>query len=81
MLAVAQDAEVPRDAAVGLQDDPRQDLLAIVEAETPEVERIASPMPQARWSVSRSCAATPRAKYSSSLAMLVVGVPMSRTSG
>ena len=79
MLGVAQDAEVTGDAAVRLKHDPGQDLLAIVQAEALEVERVQADA-QARWSVSRSCAATPRAKYSSSFAMLVVGVPMSRSS-
>ena len=38
MLAVAEDAEVAGDAAVGLEHDPGQDLLALLEPEPLDVE-------------------------------------------
>src|SRR5205085_12036251 len=38
MLAIAQHAEVPGHAAVRLQDDARQDLLALLQPETLDVE-------------------------------------------
>ncbi len=38
MLAVAQHAEVAGHAAVGVDRDPRQDLLALLEAEALEIE-------------------------------------------
>ncbi len=38
VLAVAQDAKLSGDAAVGLEHDPRQDLLALLEPQPLDVE-------------------------------------------
>jgi hypothetical protein len=38
VLAVAQDTEVPGHASVGLERDPGQDLLALLQAEALDVE-------------------------------------------
>src|SRR4051794_11918417 len=40
MIAVAEHAEVAGDAAVGLDRDPGHDLLALLEAEAVQVERV-----------------------------------------
>ena len=72
VLAVAEHAEVARHAAVGVDRDARQDLLALLEAEPLHVEvREADPVAVC-VGFSRSCAATACAKRSRFLAILPV---------